>query len=216
MIHTLRLTLPQGKENLYVEPLSPTPRGVRDFVRNWEKVQYGMQAENGRPIDAIILGDGWGIDDTTAKLKDTSEDPDWATHQFHFHLLTALLPHMLRAPADRNIRIISLISPGWSSAVPALQGVKAKTTSKLQQSGKQGIKALLIMTHFQRILDTLASASYGRTETVPVPDPEGKTVDVKKRDETVKSNIVAISVVMGWAREEVVRPLVVEGWAWTL
>lgn len=65
------------------------------------------------------------------------------------------------------------------------------------------------MSHFQRILDTLASAAYGKN--TPIPNPDEKVM--KKRDENVWSNIMGVSVIMGWAREEVVRPLIgTQGW----
>lgn len=133
---------------------------------------------------------------------DRSQDPRWTTHQFHVHLLTSLLPHLLRIQAERNIRIINLVSPAWSSALPSLKGVQP-VRSALQDSGIRGLTTLLLMQHFQLILDTLAASTY--LKATEVPDPNNPEEVLKKRDKSLKSNIMALSVVMPWARGDVIR-----------
>lgn len=74
---------------------------------------------------------------------------------------------------------------------------------------------LLVVRHFQLILDTLAKAAYRKeAETsVPVPDPNadmagtmpGKGEKGKKGEEGLKSNVLGVSVIMPWTREEVIR-----------
>jgi hypothetical protein len=64
--------------------------------------------------------------------------------------------------------------------------------------------------HLRLILDALASASY--TDRV-APDPSAPVPEMKKVE--VTSNIKALSVVMPWTRDEVVRPILgVWGWGW--
>ncbi|MDN8980687.1 hypothetical protein Q0P29_14380, partial [Staphylococcus aureus] len=81
-----------------------------EFVRKWSTVQYGTAGEGGRRVDAIVLGGAWeclpppepyrpGLDENI------KAEEDWTPHQFHFHLITALIPSLLRAPPERNIRI---------------------------------------------------------------------------------------------------------------
>jgi hypothetical protein len=156
--------------------------------------------EGGRRVDAIVLGSGWEVG-LLPPPSEASEKP-WTTHQFHFHLLTSLLPYLLRAPAERNIRIISLIPPTWAAALPALQG-KPTRDSPVEFTARKGVTTLLLMKHFQLILDTLASAAYSQAK--PIPDPNPPEGSGKKRDERMNSNIMALSVVMPWARTEVVR-----------
>lgn len=216
ILHTLRLSTTNPLAQLHCEPLPPTPRGVRDFVRKWASAPQGMASESGRRIDAIILAEGWEVTSPArtarwqgdvGKGKGPDDDPPWTTHQFHFHFLTSLLPHLLRIQAERNIRIISLVSPGWATALPSLQGRPAVATSPLQQSGVRGLTTLLLMRHFQLILNTLASAAYGQSKAVPVPNGEDvDRVSTKKaRDTAVQSNIMALNVVMPWSRGDVIR-----------
>jgi hypothetical protein len=77
------------------------------------------------------------------------------------------------------------------------------------------------MAHFQLILDTLASTTYGKDkDTVPVPAVTSDTDEIKlekkkQRDKSVKSNIMAVNVVMPWSRGDVIRGIWAadESWA---
>lgn len=218
ILHTLRLTTLNPLAQLHCEPLPPTPRGVRDFVRKWASPAQGMASESGRRIDAIVLAAGWEVvsparsarwqSHHAGKGKAPEDDPSWTIHQFHFHLITSLLPHLLRIQAERNIRIISLISPGWVTALPSLQGRPSVAASPLQQSGVRGLTSLLLMHRLQLILNALASAAYGQSKAVPVPSGEDdERVKAKKKevDTSIQSNIMALNVVMPWSRGDVIR-----------
>jgi hypothetical protein len=76
-------------------------------------------------------------------------------------------------------------------------------------AARRGVTLLLLQDRLRLVLDTLASASYSNQPVVPNPNTEAKFA--KKRDETVQSNVLALSVVMPWARDEVVRPVWGEG-----
>lgn len=199
ILHTIRLSISNPVAQLHCEALPRTPRAVRDLTQKWAKVQQGTAGEGGRRVDAIVLASGWEVKQQTTKLVDPTEDPEWTVPQFHFHFITSLLPYLLRQPAERNIRIISLVSPTWSAALPSLQGTKP-VNSLVQQSGRRSIVTLHLMHHFQLILDTLASSTYSSTKPVPIADGE-----VKQRDKNIQSNVMAISVIMSWARSEVIR-----------
>lgn len=161
----------------------------------------------------MVLGSGWETStienivsaeasgDGTAKSKTGEKEKEWTVLQHHFHLLTALLPSLLRAPAERSIRVVSLITPAWAAGVPALKGKETRDTPILTLA-LRGISTLLVMQHFQLVLDTLASAAYGKT----APEPPtvgggGDEVKVKKREKGLKSNIMALSVIMPWTKD---------------
>lgn len=205
LLHTIRLGATNPLAQLHAEALPPTPEGVRDFTRKWGTAPEGTVGDGGRRVDAIVLGTGWEVAPASSSSLAPSSSPspvagEWSTHEFHFHLITSLLPHLLRAPVDRNIRIISLVSPTWAAGIPSLQG-KPTRDSPVTISARKGVTTLLLTQHLQLILDTLASAQAGAVK--PVPDPDAPRI--RKRDEKVKSNINALSVVMPWARSEVVR-----------
>jgi hypothetical protein len=168
-------------------------------------------------VDAIVLGEGWevlpphlaqpspptGEADKAGAGSTSAATKSWTTLQFQFHLLTAFLPFLLRAPSERSIRVVSLVSPGWAAALPSLQ-TKPLKASPVTTSGLRGLTTLLVMRHFQLVLDTLASSAYGKETPVPNPDPVAE-LPGKKREQGVKSNVVGVSVIMPWTREEVVR-----------
>ena len=224
LIHTIRLTTTNPLAQLHCEPMPPTPAAVRDFAAKWGNVSSGMTGEGGRRIDAMILGYGWelGLDDLASSISPGSDSKTtpakrWTPHEYHFHLVTSLLPNLLKQPPERNIRIISLIAPTYASALPTLLGKRKspQNPDKVELSGAQGITTIFFMAHVQRILNTLSAAALKLVKEVPNPDG---TV-TKKVDGDVQSNIMAITVVMPWSREEIMRPMfgVQDSWArWLL
>ncbi|WVQ94190.1 hypothetical protein IAU59_001268 [Kwoniella sp. CBS 9459] len=255
VLHTIRLGVSKNPAaQLHCEPLPMTVEAVRDFTKKWGSAPAQMVGEAGRRIDAVVLGQGWEVgvnverimeaeaeipiqsqgqgqvDGKHRQKKDQEHSTKWNTHQFQFHLLTALLPSLLRAPAERDIRIVNLISPTWSAALPSLEG-KNTRTDLVNLTGRRSINTLLLMKQFQLVLDTLEAVARGKVKPVPVPVPAGpvdhslsdagpqsagksqqgnrggstEDAKVKKRDKNVKSNVLAISVIMGWARQEVIK-----------
>lgn len=212
MLHAMKLAASGNPlAQLNCEPLPPTPEAVRDFVKKWTSTPAGTTGEGGRRVDAIVLGGNWecGIyDQWSAWDPSTHPGVSWTPQQMHFHLITSLLPHLMKAPAERNIRIIELVSPGWSSALPGVEAtMKGKRPEPdegvLADAGKRAIVSLLAQERLALVLNTLASAEYSKREVVPDPNAPS----TKKRDTSVQSNILALSVIMPWARDEVVHPI---------
>lgn len=180
-------------------------------MERWGKVSTGMTGEGGRRIDAMVLGAGWGVGEpdylstTQPGLRNVKDEKEWTVHEYHFHLIHSLLPALLRQPPERNIRIISLVSPTISAALPTLLGKPAKNDAA-QVTGAKGITTLLFNKHLQLVLDTLSAAQLKKV--VSVPSAEGDESRIKKREEGVSSNISVIGVVMPWTRDEVVRGVV--------
>lgn len=88
-----------------------------------------------------------------------------------------------------------------------MTGVKPRDDI-VYNTGRRSISTILLMKHFQLILDTLAAAALGAVKPVPGADDEAEMV--KKRDMSVKSNVMSISVIMPWARTEVLKAAMVE------
>ncbi|BEI87546.1 uncharacterized protein CcaverHIS019_0102640 [Cutaneotrichosporon cavernicola] len=230
VLHTLKIGVTNPAAQLHCEPLPPTVVGVRDFVRKWSSPHKGTTGEEGRRVDAIVLGGSWECSSTPYTDSDRElllnegeekgdgvEGKKWTAHQHHLHLITSLLPSLLKAPAERDIRIISLVSPAYPAAIPRLEKQLADSSSggkepgPLERAGSDGLTTFFMNAHFRLILDALASASYAKNAA---PDPSAPVPQEMKKVE-VTSNIKALSVVMPWARDEVVRPILgVWGWGW--
>ncbi|OWZ36391.1 hypothetical protein C347_00562 [Cryptococcus neoformans AD2-60a] len=203
ILHAIRLSASRNPlAQLHCESLPRTPEAVRDFTKKWATAPTGTTGADGRRIDAVVLGEGWEVRPMEPKV-----EGKWSVHEHQYHLLTALLPYLLRAPKERSIRIVSLVSPAWTSAIPSMTGVKPRDDI-VYNTGRRSISTILLMKHFQLILDTLAAAALGAVKPVPGADDEAEMV--KKRDMSVKSNVMSISVIMPWARTEVLKAAMVE------
>ncbi|KAF8150377.1 hypothetical protein K438DRAFT_1988535 [Mycena galopus ATCC 62051] len=131
-----------------------------------------------------------------------------------FLLVTLLLPAMLTAPVERDIRIVNVVNRFYAAAAPRLVVDKAyefvlptssassipkkpsASPSPLLPEATRALRTVLFTRHLQRILDALPSAQ--------VPDPAAGP-------SAQKSNIVAVSVSPGFGAETV-APLFGVGW----
>jgi hypothetical protein len=121
-----------------------------------------------------------------------------------FLMTTLLLPALLVAPVERDIRIINVINPFYAAAVPTFSpsfDPLPATTSRFIQEGRRALRMAVFTRHLQRVLDALPSGGQ-----VPKTDDNASTVPVVS-DKSQKSNIVAISVCPGISRSDTIAPL---------
>lgn len=204
ILQTLRLsaTTKSPAAQLHCDALPRTPRAIRAFVKQWAVNPAGT-GEGGRRLDAIVWADGWKLDialtafqATGVKAKDNGEDEDdnedsaaeWTVQESRFHLLTALLPLIIKAPMERSIRLVNLVSPFYAAAIPtvdsssdASQSQTARGRSAILQTGVDSWKDILLWKHLQKILDALASTVHPHITGVPVPTTEGDPTDPSLR-----------------------------------
>jgi hypothetical protein len=131
-----------------------------------------------------------------------------------FLMITLLLPALLVAPAERDIRLINVINPFYAAAVgpssvtsfPSMSSSSAsKRPSNFLQEGTRSLRTSILTRHLQRILDALPSAQ------VPKTDDNTSTVPVVSA-KAQKSNIVAVSVSPGISRVDTVALLLDADW----
>ncbi|KAG2347606.1 hypothetical protein BDR05DRAFT_958371 [Suillus weaverae] len=125
-----------------------------------------------------------------------------------FLILTLLLPVLLVAPTERDIRIINVVNPFYAAAVPSYSPTsKPPPTSPLfHQEGRRALQMVIFTRHLQRVLDALPSGGQ-------IPKTDDSTIHVVS-DKVQKSNIVAVSVCPGLSRSDTIAPLLnaVRGW----
>ncbi|KAF7289895.1 hypothetical protein MIND_01364200 [Mycena indigotica] len=134
-----------------------------------------------------------------------------------FLLTTLLLPVLLTAPAERDIRIINIVNRFYPAAIPSFasngsseaphsfafnQGVKPKSTFLAE--GIRSLRTVILARHLQRILDALPNSA-------PLPKPSEQNAApvpvVRPGTGSQRSNIVALSVSPGLSRAETIAPL---------
>ncbi|KAJ7769983.1 hypothetical protein B0H16DRAFT_1777011 [Mycena metata] len=133
-----------------------------------------------------------------------------------FLLMTLLLPALLTAPVERDIRIVNMVNRFYAAAAPRMfkdatyafedlysTKTKAKSTalqaSPIPREATRALRTIILTRHLQRVLDALPSA--------PVPNPLENPADAPPPTHVQKSNIVAVSVSPGLSRAETVAPL---------
>jgi len=91
-----------------------------------------------------------------------------------FLITTLLLPILLVAPAERDIRIVNVINPFYAAAVtnfsPTTESLPQKP-SILLQAGRRSLQMAILTRHLQRSLDSMSQSSQA-------PKVDGEVVDV--------------------------------------
>ena len=118
-----------------------------------------------------------------------------------FLMITLLLPVVLVAPIERDIRIINIVNPFYAAAALtySLTDVLPPTAPLFKQEGRRSLETVIFMRHLQRVLDALPSGGQ-------VPKTDEASVRVVS-DKVQKSNIVAVSVCPGISRADTVAAL---------
>ncbi|KAI6043472.1 hypothetical protein EDC04DRAFT_2562686 [Pisolithus marmoratus] len=194
LISLLRSTT--NNEQVFAEECDLTsPASIRSFCTRF------LTGKETR-IDAIIfaheyphIGSVLAFDDLV-ELRRRREEASLAT----FLILTLLLPVLLVAPAERDIRVINVVNPFYAAAAAGYSPsqVPPAASSVFQQEGWRSLQTIIFTHHLQRVLDALPGG--------PPPGTDGNTVHVVS-GKVQKSNIVAVSVCPGISRADTIAPL---------
>ncbi|KAG1742478.1 hypothetical protein EDB19DRAFT_1907484 [Suillus lakei] len=116
-----------------------------------------------------------------------------------FLILTLLLPVLLVAPTERDIRIINVVNPFYAAAAPSSSSTPPPASPLFHQEGWRTLQPVIFTRHLQRVLDALP---LGRQ----IHKTDDSTIHVVS-DKVQKSNIVAVSVCPGLSRSDTIAPL---------
>lgn len=167
---------------------------VRQFCLKFLKEQE-------KRIDALIFAHEYEHTGSLlgGKLKEQDEKKRDTGSLSTFLITTLLLPALLVAPAERDIRIINVVNSFYAAAIPTFaSSLSTVPKATLPREGYRSLRTSIFTRHLQRILDALPSA--------PPPDPNSAAVppaSIKGQ----KSNIVAVSVTPGISRTDTVGPM---------
>ncbi|KAI9465245.1 hypothetical protein BJY52DRAFT_1245987 [Lactarius psammicola] len=184
-------------ENIYAEQCDLTsPSSIRAFCASYHKSE--------QRLDAVIFAHEYAPIGDILSYKNSSDlekerrNASCATFLF----VTLLLPLLLAAPVERDIRLITLVNPFYAAAARAFSTSRPTTSSSLfLTEGQRALRTAVLMRHLQRVLDALPSGSQ-----VPRTSVSSQTIPVVS-DKVQRSNIVAVSVSPGISRADVVASL---------
>ncbi|KAG7448722.1 uncharacterized protein BT62DRAFT_946346 [Guyanagaster necrorhizus] len=200
-----------SNENIYAEQCDlSSPSSIHAFCTRF------MAGQDQR-LDALLfaheyqhLGSFGFLSPATAELQKERETRSLAT----FLLITLLLPALLVAPVERDIRIINIVNRFYAAAanksfsVPFSYSVSTPPNpqnSIFLAEGTRALKTCILTRHIQRVLDALPSAQVPKTDVNSSSIP---VIDAK----TQKSNIVTVSVSPGISRVDTIAPLFHADW----
>jgi hypothetical protein len=186
-----------SNENIYAEQCDLTsPASIRAFCDNYRKSE--------QRLDAIIFAHEYApIGNIFSRRNPEFEKQRQTASCATFLLITLLLPLLLAAPVERDIRLIALINPFYAAAARVFSplGASHGPSSLFLTEGRRALRTAIFMRHLQRVLDALPSGSQ-----VPRTDVNSQSIPVVS-DKVQRSNIVAVSVSPGISRTNVVAPL---------
>ncbi|KAG6918267.1 hypothetical protein DXG01_015641 [Tephrocybe rancida] len=209
IISLLRATF--SNEEIYAEQCDlASPSSIRSFCTRF------LTGSDQR-IDAIIFAHEYQHIGSSRLLRRT-QTPQDATSKREaeslatFLITTLLLPALLVAPVERDIRVITVVNPFYAAAVgPSFtipfpsQSLSVSSKSTFLHEGTRSLRTTIFMRHLQRILDALPAAQVPKTDegssAIPIVSPRSQ-----------KSNIVAVSVSPGIGRADTIAPLLNGDW----
>ncbi|KAG8826132.1 hypothetical protein FRC19_009659 [Serendipita sp. 401] len=179
MIDLVRFTT--DNELIYAEQCDmSSPNAIKEFCAQLIKSSGGgLQSEPPR-LDAVVFAHEYthiGALNATASEQNREHTLRREGRLATFFWTTLLLPVLLTAPEDRDIRFINIVSPFYAAAVPSFspnvsqkEGSSSprsgKGTSVWLEEGKRSLEAILHTRHLQRILDALPAPSI-RADSTP-------------------------------------------------
>ena len=182
-------------ENIFAEQCDvPDIGSVRDFCT---KFLTGKEHR----LDAIVFAHEYehvGPVFASKEEKLACEERRAAANDSTFLIITLLLPTLLVAPAERDIRVVSIVNPFYAAAVPRFPQAPPVEGSQFLREGYYALRTVLLMRHLQRVLDALPQA--------PAPNPDAASAAAAS-NKTQKSNIVSVSVSPGFSRHDTAAPL---------
>jgi NAD(P)-dependent dehydrogenase (short-subunit alcohol dehydrogenase family) len=198
-------------ELVYAEACDLTsPTAIKDFCAQFMKSSGGGVDSEPPRLDAVVfaheyvhIGAFRGSVTEKADEKHRRLEARLAT----FFFTTLLLPVLLTAPQERDIRFINIVNPFYGAAIPSFDPKSNEhppTGSIWIEEGRRSLENILFTRHFQRILDALPSPSV-RTRT-----SNTSSTGVKMEAEAIAtkrpSNIVALAVSPGISRWDTLAP----------
>ena len=222
MISLLRSTT--SNEHIFAEQCDlSSPSSVRSFCTRF------LTSQDQR-LDAIVFAHehehigipGFFITKNDEALEEEEKERE-AGSLATFLITTLLLPALLVAPPERDIRIVNIVNPFYAAAASSIPFLPSFSTSSppssssrtskpkpiFLQEGIRSLRTIILTRHLQRILDALPSPAQ-----VPKTQEGSRAVPVVN-SKLQKSNIVAVSVSPGIGRVDTISRILNADWTGT-
>ncbi|EKM81374.1 hypothetical protein AGABI1DRAFT_37986 [Agaricus bisporus var. burnettii JB137-S8] len=158
-------------------------------------------------LDGLIFAHEYQHIGVPSFLRTTDDDERDEKSLATFLMTTLLLPALLVAPVERDIRILTVVNPFYAAASTSFSPTFPTPTpsSIFLAEGHRSLRTIILTRHLQRIFDALPKPQIPKAETnaSSVPVVSGRMQ---------KSNLVAVSVSPGISRLDTVSRLLNADW----
>ncbi|KAI0330404.1 hypothetical protein GY45DRAFT_1345962 [Cubamyces sp. BRFM 1775] len=193
-------------ENIFAEHCDlNSPTAIRKFCTSF-------LTGNDTRLDALVfaheypsIGRIWFFGGKARRDKEEREEKQReAASLASFLLTTLLLPALLVAPVERDIRIVHVVNPFYAAALPTFPTFLNSTPSTQPAAqplviaeGHRALRTVVLTRHLQRILDSLPN----RAE-----DPKAKSKQAGDPAAPQPSNIISVAACPGISRRDTIAP----------
>ncbi|KAL1752282.1 hypothetical protein FB107DRAFT_293259 [Schizophyllum commune] len=123
-----------------------------------------------------------------------------------FLITTLLLPALLVAPPERDIRIVHVVNPFYAAgAGMGKKGAKGMGLKLACTEGARALRTIVYSRHLQRVLDALPSAQVPKTDAEAGGAGAASVPVVSQKEQ--RSNITTVSVSPGISRLTTIAPM---------
>jgi NAD(P)-dependent dehydrogenase (short-subunit alcohol dehydrogenase family) len=196
LVSLLRSTT--NNEQIYAEECDLTSaKSVRSLCTRF------LTSESNR-LDAIVFAHEYSHIGSifSAKMSVLAEKERQTRSLATFLMITLLLPILLVAPSERDIRILNVVNPFYAAAVTSFSPKPDPLHDRksiILQEGRRSLQTIILTRHLQRVLDSMPQGSH-------VPKTEESVVPVVSA-KLQRSNIVSVSVSPGISRMGTIAPM---------
>lgn len=160
---------------------------IQEFCKRFTQLQPSVDGQS-RPepsrLDAVIMMHEYlpQIPETALTMPLELDSPAAAQLRAStatFLLTSLIIPSLLRAPSDRDIRFINVINPLYAAAIPTFdpaspspstQSSTRRTSTSSATEGTRSLRSIILARHMQRLFDALTKSSEKSDSTGPLPD----------------------------------------------
>lgn len=171
-----------------------------------------MTGEDHR-LDAIVFAHEYrGIGSLLRRQSADTVDKRDTTSLATFLITTLLLPKLLVAPIERDIRIVNVVNPFYAAAAPLFpakltvvltspEGAFTRSDPVFVAEGYRSLRTAIFTRHLQRVLNALPNGA----------PPPSQSKDGSAQPQQVQppkmSNIIAVTAAPGMSRVETISSL---------
>lgn len=181
---------------------------IRSFCTRLVQPQSSPDGQSMSPqrLDAVIMLHDYSSQPSsqTSNVLNSDVSLGWQERSAlaTFLMTTAILPSLLRAPSDRDIRFINVVNPLYAASIPTFAPTstfKSRGIASLVQEGERSLRAIVLGRHLQRVFDALEASSKTSETSAAGPAVDPSDPNLPSVEQLYQgSNLLSVAVTPGY------------------